>query len=225
VPHLDVRSTVRSTRALAAAALAALVATSVAAAPLHAQRALGGRPIAELTPYAGYMFFGDYAAGPLGTSIRGANGSILGAQLAVNLTPSIAIVGNVGRASSDLEVGLPFLGGVDVGSSEVWLYDAGLQLSAPMLGSGGIGISPFVQVGAGGARHELSGGDILKTNSTNFTFNAGLGADLNLSRNVGLRLMAKDYIGRFDVEEASSLDTRGDLAHNLAFSAGLKLSF
>ena len=215
---------VRAVRPLAGAlagALAGTLAAAVLAAPLAAQRST-----VELTPYAGYMVFGDYLDGPLGTDVSNANGHILGAQLALKLTPNIALVGHVGRASADLEVGLPVFGGVDVGNSQVWLYDAGLQFSAGTLGSGGLGISPFLQIGAGGARHQLSGfGDIVGTDATNFTFNAGLGADLQLSRNVGVRLMAKDYVGRFDVEEASTLRTEGELAHNLAFSAGLKLSF
>ncbi len=201
-------------------AVPAALALLAAAAPLAAQ----ARTMVELTPYAGYMVFGDYLDGPLGTSVSNANGTIIGAQLALKLTPNIAVVGHLGRASADLELGVPILGGVDVGSSQVWLYDAGLQFSAPTFGSQGLGISPFLQIGAGGARHQLSGGP-LETNATNFTFNAGLGADLQLSRNVGLRLMAKDYVGRFDVEEATSIGTRSDLAHNLAFSAGLKLSF
>jgi hypothetical protein len=207
----------RLVRPLAGAAVAVL-----AAAPLAAQ----SRSVVELTPYAGYMVFGDYADGPVGSSIANANGTILGAQLALTLTPNVALVGHLGRASADLEVGLPVLGGVDVGNSSVWLYDANLQFSAGTLGAGGVGVSPFLQVGAGGARHQLSGvGGLVETDATNFTFNAGLGADLMLSRSVGLRLMAKDYVGRFDVEEASTLDRRGDLAHNLAFSAGLKLAF
>ena len=222
-------SVVRSSRAVVAPvvpiravrAAAALTLLSLAvAAPLHAQR-----PIAELSPYAGYLFAGDYLDGPLGTSVGAHNGTLLGAQLALNLTPSIAVVGHVARASSDLEIGVPFLGGVGVGSSEVWLMDGGLQLSAPALSRGGAGIVPFVQIGAGAARHELSGAGILRTNSTNFAFNAGLGADLMLGRNVGLRLLAKDYVGKFDVQEAGGVDAEGRIGHNVALSVGLKLGF
>lgn len=222
-------SVVRSTRARrartarpSAARLAggALALLSLAAAPLAAQR-----PVVELSPYAGYLFAGDYAGGPLGTSVGGRSGTLLGAQLALNLTPSIAVVGHLGRASSDLEIGVPLLGGVDVGASEVWLMDAGLQLSAPALSRGGAGLVPFVQIGAGAARHELSGAGILRTNATNFAFNAGLGADIMLGRTVGLRLLAKDYVGKFDVQEASGLDADGRIGHNVALSVGLKLGF
>ena len=208
---------------LAAAALAA--AALLTASPAAAQLGRGASSVGlELTPYVGYMFFGDYLDGPLGTSVSNANGRVLGAQLGLRLTPNVAVVGNLARASADLEVGLPILGGVGVGSSQVWLYDAGLQFSAGTIGRQGVGLSPFLQIGAGGARHELSSAG-LETNASNFTFNAGLGADVMLARNLGLRLMAKDYIGRFDLEEASTVNGQSELRHNVALSAGLKLAF
>jgi len=208
---------------LAAAALAA--AALLTASPAAAQLGRGASSVGlELTPYVGYMFFGDYLDGPLGTSVSNANGRVLGAQLGLRITPNVAVVGNLARASADLEVGLPILGGVGVGSSQVWLYDAGLQFSAGTIGRQGAGVSPFLQVGAGGARHELESAG-LRTDASNFTFNAGLGADVMLSPNFGLRLMAKDYIGRFDLEEASTVDAKSDLRHNVALSAGVRLAF
>ena len=215
-----------------ARSLAALALLSLTAAPLaaqargarHYQRASQQRTMVEFTPYAGYMRFGSYADGPFGTDLTNHNGHLFGAQLGFNLTPQLAIIGNVARASADLEVGLPILGGIGVGSSDVWLYDAGLQLSAPRMGAGGLGVSPFLQVGAGGARHELHNG-VLDVDASNFTFNAGLGADLMMARNVGVRLLARDYIGRFDTQEATGFDVGSDVRHNLAFSIGLKLAF
>jgi hypothetical protein len=53
----------------------------------------------------------------------------------------------------------------------------------------------------------------------------GAGADVGLTRSIGLRLMAKDYVGRFDVREATTLDYEPGIAHNFAFSAGLKIAF
>ena len=205
---------------------AALVLASLAAAsPAHAQLRGGASSVGlELTPYAGYMFFGDYLEGPLGTNVSNANGQVLGAQLGLRLSPNIAIVGNLARASADLEVGVPILGGIGVGSSQVWLYDAGLQFSAGTFGRQGAGLSPFLQIGAGGARHELSSAG-LETDASNFTFNAGIGADVMVTPSLGLRLMAKDYVGRFDFEEASSIDRQSDLRHNVVLSAGLKLAF
>lgn len=208
-------------RASTVRAVAAGAVLSLAAAPLAAQP----RSIAEVTPYAGYLFSGDYLAGPLGTNVGARGGTILGAQLALKVTPSIALVGHVGRASSDLEIGVPFLGGVDVGTREMWLVDGGLQLSAPALSRGGAGLVPFVQVGAGAARHDLRGAGILRTNATNFAFNADIGADVMLGRTVGVRLLAKDYVGRFDVQEATGFDADGRIGHNVALSVGLRLGF
>lgn len=174
----------------------------------------------ELTPYAGYMVFGNFVDGPLGTSIGNAGGALLGAQLGVALTPNVAVVANAARASGDINLGIPFLDGITVGSSSAWMFDGALQLSMPLAGRG---FAPFVQLGAGAMRHEVKIG--LSTDATNFVGTIGAGADLGLMRNIGLRLMAKDYIGRFDVHEATTLDYQPEIAHNFGFSAGLKIAF
>jgi hypothetical protein len=46
-----------------------------------------------------------------------------------------------------------------------------------------------------------------------------------MSRAVGLRLSAKDYMGKFDVREATSLDMNTPMAHNFAITAGLRIGF
>lgn len=222
---MSASSVSRRARAALLAAAAIAAAAPLSPATLDAQRrsAPGGGPTIELAPYAGYMVFGDYADGPLGTRLTSANGTILGAQLGLNLTRNVALVGHLGRASSELQVGVPIIGGIGVGSSEVWLYDAGLQLRGG-LGAGVTAVRPFVQLGVGGARHQL-GAAGLSTNATNLTVNAGLGADVDLTPSIGLRLMAKDYVGRFDVHEATAIDVESDMRHNVAFSLGLRLGF
>jgi hypothetical protein len=72
-------------------------------------------------------------------------------------------------------------------------------------------------------RHEVKIG--LSTDATNFVGTVGAGADFGLTRSIGLRLMAKDYIGRFDVQEATTLEYEPEIAHNFAFSAGVRLAF
>jgi len=201
----------------------ALAAAALTAAPLQAQHA-GGDPFYQITPYAGYMIFGDMLEGPLGTSLSSANGAVFGAQLNVRLGGPLALVGNVARASADMQAGIPFLGGVDVGSSEAWLFDGGLQLTLPGVAGGLIPLRPFVQAGAGAIRYDVASGPVT-VNTTSFAGNVGLGADLALSRNFGVRVMAKDYIGRFDAQEATSLPVKGELSHNFALSAGLTLAF
>ncbi len=179
-------------------------------------------PRIEVTPYAGYMVFGDFVKGPLGTSISNAGGALLGAQLGVAITPNVALVGNAARASGDINIGIPFLDGISVGSSSAWMFDGALQLSLP-LPERAIAFTPFVQLGAGAMHHEVKIG--LSTNATNFVGTVGAGADFGLTRSIGLRLMAKDYIGRFNVREATTLDYEPKVAHNFGFSAGLKVAF
>ena len=174
----------------------------------------------EVTPYAGYMVFGDFVKGPLGTSISNAGGALLGAQLGIALTPNVAVVANAARASGDINVGIPFLDGITVGSSSAWVFDGALQLSMPLTGRA---FTPFVQLGAGAMRHEVKIG--LSTDATNFVGTIGAGADVGLTRAIGLRLLARDYVGRFDVREATTLDYQPEIAHNFGFSAGVKIAF
>jgi hypothetical protein len=195
------------------AAVGALIGRSAMAQP---------SPRIEVTPYAGYMVFGDFVKGPLGTSISNAGGALLGAQLGVALTPNVAVVGNAARASGDINIGIPFFDGITVGSSSAWMFDGALQLSMP-LSSRALAFTPFVQLGAGAMHHEVKIG--LSADATNFVGTVGAGADFGLTRLVGVRVMAKDYIGRFDVREATTLDYEPEIAHNFGFSAGLKIAF
>ena len=175
----------------------------------------------EITPYAGYMLFGDFVKGPLGTSISNAGGALLGAQLGIALTPNVALVGNVARASGDINLGLPFLDGITLGSSSAWMFDGALQLSMPL--DRAIAFTPFLQLGAGAMRHSIDVG--LSTEATNFVGTVGAGADFGLGGPVGLRIMARDYIGRFDVREATTLGYEPDIAHNFGLTAGLRIAF
>jgi hypothetical protein len=199
---------------------AGAVAGLLFAAPLQAQSARSGG--FGITPYAGYMKFGNIVEGPLGTSVRGAAGPVLGAEATVELTRGLALVGNVAYASSDLEVGVPVVGGLSVGRSSALLYDGALRLSVPLGDRGGPAITPFVQAGAGAMRQELEVAPVA-TRSTNFAYNLGAGVDVPLGPRLGLQLMAKDYIGKFDVGEATAVDVDAETAHNWTVSAGVRL--
>ena len=204
-----------------AGAVAALLA---GARPAEAQLR-SGTPIFHVAPYAGYMVFGNFLKGPIGTSLSNSNGAVYGAELGVHLTPYLAVVGNVARANADLQVGVPFLGGLSVGRSSMWLYDGGIQLSMPLGLSSVLPIKPFAQVGIGQVRHELET-SIVSTKATNTAYNFGFGADVGFGKNLAFRLMAKDYVGEFDFKEATQLfDLQGERAHNWAFSAGIKIAF
>jgi hypothetical protein len=47
--------------------------------------------------------------------------------------------------------------------------------------------------------------------------------DVALAPRLGLQLMAKDYIGKFDAREATSIEVDTRTTHNWALSAGLRL--
>jgi hypothetical protein len=198
---------------------AGAVAGLLLAAPLQAQSGRTGG--FAITPYAGYMKFGNLVDGPLGTSVRGAAGPVYGAEATLGLTRGVALVGNVAYASSDLEVGVPVVGGLSVGKSSALLYDAALRLSVP-LGQSGPAITPFVQAGAGAMRQEIEVAPVA-TRATNFAYNLGAGVDVPLGSRLGLQLMAKDYIGKFDVQEATAVDVDAETAHNWTVSAGVRL--
>jgi hypothetical protein len=203
--------------------LAALPAFIAFASTAVAQQSLSGTAF-HVAPYAGYMVSGDYLKGPLGTSITNAPGAVYGAQVGVSLAPNISLIGNAAYTTSDVRVGVPFLGGLSVGSTSMMLYDAGLQLDLPTGSTGTIPFVPFVQAGVGAIHYRIDE-SILQTSATNAAVNFGLGADLSLGRGVALRLMAKDYVGKFDFKEATSFDVSGQTAHNLAFSAGVRVDF
>lgn len=176
----------------------------------------------SVTPYAGYLITGRYLDGPFGTNVAMVNTPMIGAQMAIPLVSGLSLTGNVGYASADVRVGVPVIGGINVGTNNLWVYDAGLELGG--LAKGRRGLAPFVQAGVGGMTDNMRS-SFLSLQSTNLVYTAGVGIDVGLSRLVGVRVHAKDYIGRFDTEEAIGIGTRGNLAHHWALSAGLKLAF
>jgi hypothetical protein len=136
----------------------------------------------------------------------------------------VSLIGNLGYTSSDITAGVPFLGGYSIAHSSTLIYDGGLQLDLPVTTASGMSLKPFAQVGAGAMRYNIDA-SILQTNTTNFAANVGLGADIGLGQSLGLRLMAKDYIGKFNFQGATQLDVQGQTAHNFALSAGLRFDF
>ena len=209
--------------------VAAIATTLAVAAPVGAQQVVeqtSTPKVFSLSPYAGYMVWGDYLKGPIGTSLSNKNGAVYGAQVGIDLSRNVALLGNVAYSRSDLQVGAPFIGGIGVGNSDVWLYDADLQFSLPSSGSRPLPIRPFLQVGAGAMHYNVDALSVLNAKATNFAANAGLGFDYYLSPGIGVRLMAKDYIGKFNVSQATSIGSiEGRTAHNFALTAGLNVGF
>lgn len=202
--------------------VAALVLAGAFVVPAHlqAQKPTVGR----VTPYVGHMTFGDYVDGPLGTSVSNEGSTLFGVSLGLDVTPQLALVGNLGYTESDIRVKIPVIGGVNVAGSKILLYDAGLQYRLGTPSTLGAGVVPFVEGGGGAIRYEVSSGP-LTTSTTNFAGNIGGGIDLQLNPTLGFRGAVKDYIGKFDFEEATTFNLNSKVAHNFAFTAGVTLKF
>ncbi len=195
--------------------------TALFAAPAaQAQRA---ESAFHITPYAGYLKLGSFVDGPLGTSLGAAGGAMYGGQLGVRITDNVSLIGNVAYSRSDLQVGVPLIGGLNVGNASVWMYDGGVQLSLPA-STRSLPFAPFVQGGVGALRHDVEVSRV-RSNATNLAWNVGAGVDLPVASNIGLRVMAKDYIGKLDVKEATGLSYEPKTTHNWALTAGLRIGF
>lgn len=178
----------------------------------------------EATPYVGYMVFGNYLSGPLGSGVSNAAAPLVGAELGMKITPNLSIVGNLATTSSDIQAGIPLLGGVSVAHSRLVMYDAGLQLALPLTTAMGTQMTPFLEGGAGAMRYDITQ-SVVNTTATNFAANVGAGVDFAVGRGVGVRVMAKDYIGKFDAQQATYLPVSTNTTNNFAFNAGVRFSF
>ena len=176
----------------------------------------------DVSPYAGYMMFGKLFEGPIGTSISAGSGPVYGAQASLIMAKNVALYGNVGYSTSDLKVGVPILGGLNVGNSKALMYDGGVELKIPMQAASVV--TPFVQGGVGAIRYEVDAA-FLNATATNIAYNFGGGVDVRLSPNFGVRLMAKDYLGKFDFKEATTFDLNGKTTNNVALSLGVNFGF
>ena len=208
------------TAAISASAALALV---LAVRPVAAQDAVAAAS-AEVTPYAGWLITGNFLEGPLGVSLSSAGGPMYGVQASLPLAPGISVFGNVASSKADLKVGIPFLGGVSVGEVRSLLYDGGVRLAMPGPLGTSKSVTPFVQLGVGAIRYAISS-SVLELTSTNLAFNAGIGAHVHVTDGIGLRVLASDYIGRFDSQEAMALDLDTRMSHNWGFVGGISIGF
>jgi hypothetical protein len=205
-------------------AAAAVAAVSLFNVSSIAAQAPGSGTVLHVSPYVGYMMFGNYISGPLGTSLSNAPAPLFGTQVGLSLAPELSLVGNVAYAASDMKVGIPFLGGVSVGHSGMLIYDAGLEYNLGTLKNGALPFTPFVQAGVGAIKYDISA-SVLTTKATNFAANVGVGADFVVGRGMAVRVLGKDYIGKFNFQDATGLGISGNTAHNWAVSAGMRFDF
>ena len=193
-------------------------------------------PAFQITPYVGYIDFGKYINGPLGSNIGLPNGPIFGGQVSLSLTRNLAIYGELGYAESQRVTPYGYGGTISGNTSGFWLYDGGLQIMAPFKAEDRHWLVPFVQVGAGGVDYRLYNYTNGNTGTdSRFAWNGGVGLDYHFTRQVGVRLMAKDYIAMFTVPHMETLLVNNvaeprsvsaqDNNNNYAFTAGLNIGF
>jgi hypothetical protein len=209
-------------RSLARSFVALLFASPLAAIGAQAP---GSGTVLHISPYAGVMVFGNYLNGPLNTTLTNKPGMLYGTQVGLSLSPQLSLVGNIGYTSSNIDVGLPIVGGYSVGSSSTLIYDADLEYNLGELRNGATAFTPFVQAGAGAMRYDIKAASILTTNATNFAGNVGLGADIAMGKGMAVRLLAKDYIGKFNFKDATGFGIDGSTSHNFGLTAGLRFDF
>ncbi len=208
-----------ASRTLAVVVVALSLLASVLVAPrAKAQAGVG----AILTPFAGYLITGNWYDGPIGTSLSTTNAPMVGGQASIPLTKGLALVGSLAYASGDLRIGLPLLDGVNVGAVTTWLYDAGLELGG--LSGKKTGLAPFVQVGIGGLTNDIKN-SLFDVRASNMVYTGGVGLDLGLVEQFAFRVQAKNWVSRFNSEDAVGFRAEGNLAHNWALTAGVKLTF
>jgi hypothetical protein len=201
---------------------AALGALALLPATAHAQGASSvtlSRGVFAVAPYAGYLISESFIEGPLDATLGTVGAPVFGVQVGLPLASFASLVGSVGYASGDLEVGLPFVGGVSIGDSNALLADAALELRVP-----GGRLVPVLQLGGGALRRELTVAGV-SADATDYVITGGIGADLPIVPSLSLRLFAKDYWGKSDFGGIGDLRARtGDL-HNVALTAGLQFTF
>lgn len=174
-----------------------------------------------VTPFGGVLLSQRFLDGPLGTSLNVAGAGMYGIQLNVPLASSVSLIGSVGHASGDLEAGIPIIGGVSLGSTSTTVFDGGVELRFPSRAARAV---PFVQFGGGATRREVTVAGVSAT-TTDFQVSGGIGADIPVSSNIALRIMAKDHYGKADFGGIGELSARTDDLHAVALTGGIRIAF
>ena len=222
----------------------AVLAATVAAAPSFAQTA--GTPVTSgggslfLSPYVGYITFGELAdlGGDAELSLE--DGLYYGAQAGFSFSPNVALIGNLGYTKSkfvakDISTGtgnedFNLFNNQDLG---VFMYDATLQFKLPFLANAlGTNIAPFAQAGLGQVRYSYDVDDLFDEAQTskNLYIPVALGVDVNVRPRLGLRFMVRDHITSQQFENLEDLNNtyrngRADTAHNITYTVGLNFGF
>jgi opacity protein-like surface antigen len=211
---------------------AALVAA--AAAPASAQESVVGTKtsVFSITPYVGYVIFGDFFEAANGLEYTQDNSGIFGAEATLDLGRSLSLVGNFGYSKTNFEFERGGTAPAEIPASAdvgLFLYDGSLRFRLPIT-SGASVFSPYAQVGVGAARWSFDTDDFNNKDAvTNVAYNVGVGTTWKIG-GIGLRGEVKDYITSLDWERPSDANDWDDLtkkstAHNWAVSLGLTFAF
>ena len=75
------------------------------AAPLAAQSSVvSGQPsVFSVTPYVGYLAYGDHFETTAGAEYTNDNAAIYGAQIGIDMSPNFSLVGNFGYSKTNWE--------------------------------------------------------------------------------------------------------------------------
>ena len=214
---------------------AALLGTTLAAAPASAQ--MTGDPVTSghgsfyVSPYAGYMIFGNLFTFADGTEYSNEDGGLYGVQAGFSFSPNFSLIGNFGYTKSKFTLETETTTTPASGDLGIFLYDANLQFRLPFVSdmTRDSWIAPVGQVGVGAIKYTTDTDDFRSEGDTDVAFNFGVGADFQIMKTVGLRLMAKDYITSLSWSDPDDVNFRDDVdgntAHNIALTVGLNFGF
>ena len=215
--------------------LVVLGMAAVLAGPAQAQQP--GQPVTSgsgsfyLSPYAGYIWYGDLFEFGEDIEFTNDDGFMWGAQAGFSFSPNFSLLANFAYNKSNFEVedptGTPTSASGDIG---VFMYDGNLQFRMPFLtNTVGSWIAPLGQVGVGAIKYSADTDDFNSDGETNVAFNFGIGGDFQLGERLGMRVMLKDYITSLSWTDVGSVDFDDDVednvAHNWALSFGLNFGF
>lgn len=178
----------------------------------------------SITPYAGYLLSQNFLKGPLSSTLSVQSAPIYGLQASMPLAPGASLIGSVAYASCDLKAGLPIIGGISLGTSGTTIYDLSAELRGESFAKNGRGFIPIVELG-GGAIHRTVSVAGLTARTTDFQVSGALGADVPISSNIALRVLAKDHYGKADFGSFAGIDASTRDLHAFALEGGLRLAF
>ena len=180
--------------------------TLLTAGTLVAQeRGLRLRP--EIRPLAGVLI----PTGALRDDFKSAE--TFGGQLAVELTPVVHVVGTVAWTHGHTK--LPVLNN----RTDVWQYDAGLELNPFGRLGEGWEVRPFVGVGAGGRTNDYKEATLRTT--TCLAGYGGIGAELQRGM-VAFRMEGRDYLSCQESPLTGVKKTRNDIRLNVGIAFHLR---